>query len=147
MENDLEYQEDTALVVEVKKGFVTVEISRTGACASCGMSGICVGKNQALRHRISTDMDLRSGDQVKLHISSGVKLLSSFLIFVMPIIFMILFYFSAKHIFGFREEFAIIISFTGLLVSGILIYLADKRFAGKIHFEIVEKVINEDTFK
>lgn len=147
MNNDPEYQEDSALVVEVNKGVVTVEIAKTGACQSCRLSGICVGKNQSLRHRISTEMDLQPGDRVKLHISAGVKLLSSFLIFVMPIIFMILFYFSAKHIFGFREEFAIIASFAGLLLSGILIYLADKRFAGKIHFEIVERMENEDTSK
>ncbi len=136
----MEHAEDIAVVKKVEKDKVTVEIEAGGGCKSCAMQSICGGDDKTIRHTIKTDMDLSVDDKVRLYISPGVKILSSFIIFIIPILAMILFYLIGNYLLSFKEEFAIVFSFVGLLVSGIFIYLIDKKFAKKVHIEIVEKL-------
>jgi positive regulator of sigma E activity len=146
MENKIEAQEDRAEVIEIYEGEILIEIQKSGSCKSCAISGVCGGQDRSFRHRIKTDMKLEKGDIIEVSISSGVKLMSSFIVFIMPVLAMILFYFLAKYAVKLTEDFSILASFCGLLLSGILIYILDKKFASKIHFEIIGKVKNENTF-
>jgi positive regulator of sigma E activity len=136
----MEYAEDIAVVKKVEKDRVTVEIEAGGGCKSCAMHSLCGGDDKTIRHTITTDMNLSVDDKVRLHISPGVKILSSFIIFIIPILAMILFYLIGNYLLSFKEEFAIVFSFVGLLISGIFIYLIDKKFAKKVHIEIAEKL-------
>jgi positive regulator of sigma E activity len=140
MEHEIEVQEDRAKVIEVFADGVLIEIQKSGSCKTCAISGVCGGPNRSFTHRIKTDLPLEKGDIIEISISSGVKLLSSFIVFILPIFFMILFYFLAKFLFELSENFAILLSFSSLLLSGVAIYLLDKKFARKIHFEIIGKV-------
>ncbi|MCD4650652.1 MAG: SoxR reducing system RseC family protein [Candidatus Cloacimonetes bacterium] len=132
-------QEDVAVVISTEKGKVTVEIDKSDSCDSCAIRGLCMSKGSSVRHTLETDIKLSIGDHVRVSASAGVKLLSSFILFILPIMMMIVFYFIAKLI-GFSEDVSIITSIAGLLVSILIIRLLDKRFANKIHFEIIEKI-------
>ena len=136
----MEYQEDIAIVKEYKNGIALVEIQKSEACNSCSMNKVCMGKDKSFLHNITTDMQLEIGDLVKIYISPGVKIFSSFIIFIFPVLSMIFFYFSGKYIFKLTENFSILLSFAGLFLSGVIIYIIDKKYSKKIHFEIVEKV-------
>jgi positive regulator of sigma E activity len=140
MENKIEAIEDRAKVLEVYEGEVLIEIQKSGSCKSCAISGVCSGHDKSFTHKLKTDIPLEKGDIIEISISSGIKLLSSFIVFIMPVFAMILFYFVAKSVLAFSENFSILFSFGGLLFSGILIYILDKKFARKIHFEIIGKV-------
>ncbi len=140
MEISQEMQGDKATVLEVYDGEILIEIQKGGSCKSCAMSGVCGGQDKSFRHRLKTDLELEKGDIIEVTISSGVKLLSSFIVFIFPVLAMILFYLLAKYAVKLPENFSILASFCGLLLSGLLIYLIDKKFADKIHFEILGKV-------
>jgi len=140
MENNAVEQKDRARVIELFNGGVVIEIEKSGSCDSCAISGVCAGTDRSFTHRLKTEMDLKLGEVIEISISSGVKLLSSFIVFILPVLSMILFYFIAKFAVKLPENFAILVSFTGLLLSGLAIYLLDKKFAEHIPFEIIGKV-------
>jgi positive regulator of sigma E activity len=140
--NDNKVQEDIGIVTNIKNRIATVEIQKGGGCKSCSVSGICGGNDKTVTHKIQTELELQVGDKVRLFVSSGVKLFSSFIVFIFPILTMIIFYLLGKYILSFSENISILFSVTGILISGILIYIIDKKYANKLHFEIEEKIDN-----
>ncbi|HHE37481.1 MAG TPA: hypothetical protein ENL20_02785 [Candidatus Cloacimonetes bacterium] len=142
----MDVQEDIAVVKNVNDKTVTIRIKKTDSCKSCSLKGVCGTSSSPIEHKLKTDLELEAGDLVKVYLSPGVKIFSSFIIFVFPILLMILFYFLGKILFK-SENLAILISIFGLLFSGIIIYFIDKKYAKKIHFEIVEKVLNSEQNK
>ncbi|RLC51879.1 MAG: hypothetical protein DRZ79_02050 [Candidatus Cloacimonadota bacterium] len=136
----MEYQEDSAVVTECGKDFVKLEIIKSGACKSCSLSNLCAANQNKVTVRVKTDLDLKTGDIVKIYISPGTKLFSSFLIFIFPIISMIIFYFLGKYLFAVQENVSILLSFLGLLFSGIVIYYLDKVYQKKINYKIIAKI-------
>ena len=139
----MEVQEDIAVVKSVNGQTVIIQIKKTDSCKSCSMKGICGTSSRPIEHKIKTDLELKAGDLLKVNISPGVKIFSSFIIFIFPILLMIIFYFFGKILLN-SENLAILFSFIGLLLSGIIIYFVDKKYAKKIHFEIVEKILNNE---
>ncbi len=139
----MEVQEDIAVVKEINDHIATIQIKKTDSCKSCSLKGVCGPASKPVEHQTKTDLELKTGDLVKVYISPGVKLLSSFVVFIFPIFVMIIFYFLGKILIK-SENPAILLSIFGLLISGIFIYFIDKKYAKKIHFEIVEKVINSE---
>ena len=131
--------EDIAIVKEINNGEVVVEIEPSGACDSCSISGVCGGKDKKVIHRIKTDRRLELGQKVRIEISSGLRIVSSLMLFLFPIILMIIFYFIAKEI-GINEDFSILISFAGLLLSGIVLKIVDKKLAKKFKAKIIEEL-------
>ena len=136
----MEYVEDRAKIISVNKNKVTFEMINNGSCKSCGMQGICGTKNNPILHTTYSDLDLKKDDIVKVHLSSGVKILSAFILFLFPILSMILFYALAKYAFLWKEDFAILFSVFGLILSGVFIFIFDKKFSKKVHFEIIEVI-------
>lgn len=136
----MDFQEDTAIVKKIENNKVTVEIQKTGACEHCVMRRICGAGDKNIQHQIQTDLNLKIGDLVKIHISAGTKIFSSFILFIFPILVMFIFYIFGKYLFRFNEDFSIIFSIFGLLFSGIFIYYIDKKYEKKIIFKIIERI-------
>ncbi len=136
----MDLHEDIAVVKEIKDNFVFIEIIKTGACDNCALRGICHANERKNIHKIRNKLKLNVGDMVRVHISPGVRIFSSFLIFIFPIICMIIFYIISKFVIRLTENFSILLSFIGLLLSGIIIHSVDKKYANSINFEIVERV-------
>jgi positive regulator of sigma E activity len=136
----IEELEDIAVVRAVQGTTVTVEMMKTGACDSCAMSGVCVGHDKTVQHTIQTDRQLAVGDTVRVSVSPGMRIFSSVIIFLFPILCMILFYLVSRYVVHTSENLAILLSFVGLLLSGLVVYGVDKKCASRIRIEIVEKV-------
>jgi positive regulator of sigma E activity len=135
-----ENHEDIAIVTAIQKSVITVELTKSGACNSCAMRGICMGKNASVQHDIESDLPLQIGDSVRIFIEPKYKLLSSFLLFIFPILVMILIYLLCFFVFNWQESISILITFASLIPSGIFIYLIDKKLRHKLQGKILEKV-------
>ncbi|MDO9577802.1 MAG: SoxR reducing system RseC family protein [Candidatus Cloacimonadales bacterium] len=132
--------EDSAIIREIEAGFVLVEMVKSGSCSSCGMSGFCHGQDKAIAHKIKTDQIFEIGDLVKVNLAPGLRVKSSLLVFLFPILAMLFFFSLARYILILSEPLSILISFIGLILSGIAIYFIDKKMADNISFEIVERI-------
>lgn len=139
--------EDLAVVTEVHSEHVLVQMMKSDSCHSCGLSGFCHGKEHTVTHKIAAEGNYKIGDIVKVEISAGVRIITSMLVFLVPVLTLIIFYAIAAYLLNLSEPLSILISFSGLILSGIAIYLVDKNLGKKISFEIKEKVSNENTFK
>ena len=136
----MENHEDIAVVRSIKDNFAQVEIERTGSCKGCAVSGFCNSNDRKILHRIKTDKDLKIGDKVQVNIAPSVRILSSFVVFIIPILTMLIFYLFSKYILVLSEDLSIVISMVGLLLSGLFIYYIDKKFANKLSFTIIKKL-------
>ncbi len=132
--------EDVAEVKEVHAEYVLVEMLRSGSCNSCGLSGFCHGQDRSVRHKIMTEKKFNVGDKVKINISPSLRVASSLLVFLVPILAMIMFYSIFRYIFVFSDPISILAAFCGLALSGFIIYKIDKKIEKKIKFEITERV-------
>lgn len=136
----MDNHEDIAVVRKIEENIVQVEIERTGSCEGCAVSGICNSNNKIILHKIKTDLKLKIGDKVQVNIAPSLRVFSSFVVFIIPIITMLSFYLISKYLFKLNEDLSIIISLLGLLLSGLFIYLIDKKFANKLSFKITKKL-------
>ena len=138
--NNCKSEETIATVLAVSGNEVTVEIEKKGACKSCSINMLCMGSSNKTVFSVKSDQVLYPGDIVKLHISPGSRLLSSFIVFIFPIILIVTFYFVARLILSLSEDYAILSSLTGLLLSGIIIKIIDTKLANKINVKITERL-------
>ncbi len=138
----MENHEDIAVVRKTEKDFVHVEVERTGSCEGCAVSGICNSDDKIIMHKIKTELQLKIGDRVRVNIETSLRIFSSFVVFIIPILTMLSFYLISKYLFNLNEDLSIIISMFGLLLSGLFIYIIDKIFAKKLNFKITKKLLN-----
>ncbi len=129
---------EKGIVKSYEDGVATVVVGRTDACDSCMISGMCMGKGKTVEHRIRTNLALKPGDCVRIEISPAARILSSFVVFIFPILMMVLFFSVSRFLLDLEEIYSIMISIGGLLLSGLFIYLFDKKMAGRIKVEILD---------
>jgi positive regulator of sigma E activity len=136
----MDNHEDIAVVRKTEGNFVHVEVERTGSCEGCAVSGICNVNDKIILHKIKTDLKLKIGDRVQVNIAPSLRIFSSFVVFIIPILTMLSFYLISKYLFNLNEDLSIVISMFGLLLSGLFIYIIDKIFANKLSFKITKKL-------
>jgi len=136
----MDNHEDIAIVRKIEENFVHVEVERSGSCDGCAVSGICNSNERIILHKIKTELKLTIGDKVKVDIAPSLRIFSSFIVFIFPIITMLLFYVISKYVLIFSEDLSIVISLFGLLLSGLFIYLIDKKFENRLSFKIIKKL-------
>ncbi len=131
---------EKGIVKSCENGFATIIVGRTGSCDSCMINGLCMGKNKTIEHKIKTDLPLKAGDCVHLEIAPASRIMSSFVVFIFPILMMMVFFAISRYAFHLAEAMSIIISLVGLILSGVVIYWFDKKMGDKIRVEIIEKL-------
>ncbi len=136
--------EDRAIVKEVRGKKIVLETMKSGACDSCAAHALCAGQSRCVEIITESDLPLKKGDVVHIEVSAGIKLFSSFIIFVFPIIIMFAAYFVSKVMLSLNENLCVLISILSLLPSMLIIRMLDKKYAKKVHFEIIEKITEED---
>ena len=136
----MDNHEDIAIVRKTEVNYVHVEVERTGSCEGCAVSGICNANDKTILHKIKTDLKLEIGNRVQVNIAPSLRVFSSFVVFIIPILTMLSFYLISKYLFIFSEDLSIVISMFGLLLSGLFIYIIDKVFANKLSFKITKKL-------
>lgn len=142
-EKILSTDEELAEVIEVMQGEVIVSMQRKGGCKSCSMSALCMGGASKKEFSVKTDMELVKGDIVKLNISPSSRMLSSLIVFILPIVFLILGYFIIKLVLKMQEDFAVFGSLLTMLLSIFVLKYADKKLSNKISVEIIEKITSD----
>ncbi len=136
----MDNHEDIAIVRKIEENFVLVEVERSGSCDGCAVSGICNSNERIILHKIKTEHKFTIGDKVRVDIAPSLRIFSSFIVFIFPIITMLLFYLISKYVLIFNEDLSIVISLFGLLLSGLFIYLIDKKYESKLSFKIIKKL-------
>jgi positive regulator of sigma E activity len=132
-------KEDVGTVVAIHGKKVTIEICPTAGCASCSMSGVCGAGNKNKYFTIETDQPVQMGDQVTLQIHGGSEVVSSLILFLMPILFMIFGFVLGRFILGLKEGNAVLISILGLGLSFFVVKIIDHFYGKKMFITILPK--------
>lgn len=135
--------EDIATVKATDNNCIYVELENHDSCNSCAISGMCNANKKDKRIKIPTEDKYLIGDKIKIRIEPKLRILSSLILFLFPILSMIIFYLIGSLLLSLNEDLSIIVSLVGLLLSGIIIYLIDKKLAAKLNFKIIEKINKE----
>ncbi|HRY83909.1 MAG TPA: SoxR reducing system RseC family protein [Candidatus Cloacimonadota bacterium] len=131
-------QEDVGTVVRMEGRMATVELKRSGGCKSCSMRGICFSKNTDSVFELPTDLALEPGDKVRIEISARTRIMSSVLIFLVPIFFLFAAFILASH--WLQELPAILISFGAMALSFLLVRVVDRRIGQSLDIRIGDKL-------
>jgi positive regulator of sigma E activity len=132
-------KEDIGTVVAINGRKVTLEICPTEGCASCSMSGVCGAGNKNRYFTLETDQPVEIGDQVTLQIHGGSEVVSSLVLFLLPILFMIFGFVLGRFILGLKEGSAVLISILGLGLSFFVVRLIDHFYGKKMFMTIIPK--------
>ncbi len=109
----------------------TLELGNENGCKGCLLAGVCQRQNKVVQ--LDSELDLSIGQKVSLAVKPSDRLLSSLVVFVLPIVLMIMFYFLGG-LFLDSESGQTIFSFLGLGLGALLIKFIDKK--AKIKVEI-----------
>ena len=131
-------EEETGLVVNATEQDVWVERMSLEGCKSCAMSGVCGSKNTP-QLKFKNDAAYQKGDIVLIHISSSTRLMSSFMIFIVPVILLMLTFSLFFYVIRMSEAISIIAGFMSLLLSALIVILYDKFQAKKQAVSISKK--------
>jgi positive regulator of sigma E activity len=133
----MEATEDVGVVTATEGKSITVEITKGGGCKSCSMKGLCGTNVSTVVLKFDTEETYNLGDKVRVSVSSGIRVLSSLLVFGLPLLALFGFFLIGRSFTS--EPVAVLIGFVGLLLAFGFIRLLDKRIAGKIQFHLEGK--------
>ena len=128
--------------IEGKNIFIVRENPPT--CDNCKIKSMCNIQNKQ-KISIKTDEVYEIGEKIELIINPKIRLLSSFLVYILPVISLILIYYIANIIFKLSETISIIISFSSLFIVYFLIKYIDKKFEHNHNISIKRLVKNENS--
>ncbi len=129
-----EVKEDTGIVVAVVDGVYRVELERGGGCKSCTMRGMCFAKSTPAVFELKSDLALKVGDRVQLVVAPGDRILSSLLIFLMPVVFLFAGFLIASSFLA--ELPSIGVAFGAMGSSFLILRLIDRRIGDKLKVQI-----------
>ncbi len=121
-------------VVKSREGKVyTLELGNNSGCHGCLLAGVCNRQGKIVK--VNSDLEMEIGEKVSLEVKASDRILSSFVVFVVPIILMICFYFLGG-LFLDGQTKPTFFSFLGLILGALVIRFVDKR--AKIEVEITK---------
>ena len=110
----------TGTVEFINGEYVSIKIKRDSSCGeNCAMCNACPGKNMTVN--LQTDKNLKVGDTVKLETNTKYILLSSFLVYIVPIILLIAGYAIAN----------LYIGLICMVSSFVILHFIDKKISEK----------------
>lgn len=123
---------DVGIVVEIYKDNAIIEFSRSEACNTCKLKAFCFQKGGDLtKLTMKNSLGAQIGDQIQFEISPQMRILSSFLVFILPIIFMIGSYFIFKSAVGLSENLSILLSLASVVIAFVFVKLIDNQIKKK----------------
>ncbi len=125
---------DIGVVTQIKGQKITVEIPKGGGCKSCSMHGICGTNSTPIVLSFETDEAYNVGDKVNISVGANIKILSSLIVYLLPLVALFAFYLIARMYM--QELGAVFFGFIGLVLSFLLIRLIDKKIGKHINFEL-----------
>lgn len=117
------------IVTAVKKGFVTVQIESTSACATCqahSRCGFAESKNKTLDIPTVDWQSFTQGDRVTVHIDESRGMLAVWLAYVLPALIMLA-VIIALSVAGLPEWIVILATLASLGLYILLLYLRRQK--------------------
>jgi len=131
-------QEDIGTVVSVRGKLVKVELVRGSGCKSCSLRGMCFGRNTPAVFELESDLELVPGDRVQLMIAPSTRVLTSLMVFGLPLLCLF-----AGYLIGslwLAELPSIGIAFAATALSFFIMRKIDKKFGNRLQVRIGSKI-------
>lgn len=129
-----ESTEDIGIVTAVNGNRITVEIAKGGGCKSCQMHGICGTSATPIVLTFEANAVYNVGDKVRISASTGIKLLSTVIVYLLPLVTLFVSFIIARHYM--QELGAILVGFIGLCLSFLIVRYLDKKISKHISFQL-----------
>ncbi|MBI4377807.1 MAG: SoxR reducing system RseC family protein [Nitrospinae bacterium] len=82
--------EEEGIVIDTSGEFAKVEAKRSSGCEGCTSKDICKpGGNSSMIIEVLNPVHAQAGDRVQFEIGSGVLMKSAFIVYLIPIIFLL----------------------------------------------------------
>ncbi|MBN2008316.1 SoxR reducing system RseC family protein [candidate division KSB1 bacterium] len=109
-------------VVKMEDDRVVIRLETSEQCNSCGAKDCCVslGDENARQMELPTRRKFNVGDSITIGYEPSSRIFSAFLVFILPILFLIIGYFVGIKIFA-SEGKAILSAFAALAISFIFV--------------------------
>lgn len=134
--------QQTGIVKETKHGVASVMITRSSACGeSCASCGLCPGQTAVVEAQ--NGVNAAAGDTVIIDMPDKKVLGAAFLVYIVPLIFLIAGYFLGGVIF--KTEAMSIVSGLFLMALSFLIIAASDRKIKKHCTHRIERIVTEET--
>lgn len=144
----------TAKVIDViNNDIVTVEAVRSSACSACHKNSndceICglIGADKTFRTKAVNLAGASLGDRVRIYTSDSTSLIYAVLIFLMPIISALIFFFIASGFFSAEDNISYICGGIGFIcaVAAVILISKAKKTPAVTVTEIIEKAPTNET--
>lgn len=130
-------------IIDPENKIAKAQIKISGECDKCGAHNLCgVDSDKGFVLDVYNKIDADEGDHVILTYKPGNRIFVSFMVFGLPIIFLILGYFLGYEI-GKTENSGILYSLIGLFISFVIIYLFNKSYKSNVKNLPVITIIEE----
>ena len=126
--------EEIGTVLKIEENFAYVEVQKGSECKACSVKEACPDSAQEGYKVVRAKNPINSGigDKVLLECKTSVSLISSFLVFIMPVLFAIGGYFLGVLLFGDKPEYKPVMCSIGtLILSFLMLRYIDKIYISK----------------
>lgn len=117
-------KEETGVVVALEGRFAYIERIHLAGCKNCAMHGLCGSKDNP-KLKFYNNIHLQVGDFVQININAGLRIFSSFIVFVFPIIMLFIFLVIGM-LFKLSEKISVLMAFGGLILAFLIVWMIDK---------------------
>ena len=128
---------EIGIVIQKEYGKVLVEADPDASCTTCEAKHGCMMSNETKKRNIwlDTTKEIEIGDKVSFTIEEKAMVFSSFLLYILPILFLITGVAIPHYVLKIKEEGILAISGTfGLLLSFVVIKLISIKIQTKSMF-------------
>ena len=122
-------------IVQIAEQKAIIQMEASSHCNTCGARHSCTALSGEMVRQIEIPIikNIKVGDNVTISYQPRNRIISAFLVFILPILFLILGYFIGLYFWG-SEGKAILTSFAGLILAFIFTWWLNKILSKKNNF-------------
>ena len=135
---------EIGIVVNIKNNIAFIEVEKGNSCTNCKLKSLCFhNENEKATFKIKNILHAKKGDKVVFVIETKIRILSSFIIYIVPIISLVTTYSVFNYIFNTSENLSILLALISIPLSYFLLRFIDKIFARKnlLNPKMVKKIL------
>ena len=120
--------EEVGKISRVEKGQVTIQLAGGEQCNVCAAKSMCAFNEPGSQYRylnLPYQPRLKEGSQVRLEYRESSRILAAFIVFVVPILFILAGYVLADRYFNFVNR-GLVGAVAGLILSGGVLFLLNR---------------------
>lgn len=126
--------EEIGIILKKENGFAVVEVRKGSECKACQAKDACPESAQEGYKiiRAKNEINAEKGDKVLLECTPSTSLISSFVVFIFPLLFCIAGYFVGSAVFGPVPEYKPILTcLASFIIAFLIIRYADRQYFSK----------------